>query len=218
MPDINPEYFEALAREQRNRYLAYCDDAPALDLRLRTGHRFPFPSVALRWRHVLDLLRSGNAFLSGEAAMAGDFEEILWALHPYYRTVRGCYANLRAQDPRPLPLYSWLSRRLIRVVARQLSLPASEKIIRLRLRDAQQDRPALGSDGDEEQSLAAPTLNHFDYVAGRLALAGWSRPAVLEENVAYTYQVLRASDLMAGKGDRYVPPSAQLLRFAPSRS
>lgn len=217
MPEINPAYFDAVAHEERNRYRAYLDRAPALELPLRGGRQFQFPVVTLRWRHVLDLLHSGNAFLTGEIPLAGDFEELLWRLHPYFRTPDGHYVNLRPQAPRPLALYSWLSRLLIRIVAAQLVRPGAEKIIRLRLRDAQQDRPSDGeSSQTEEVSAAAPTLSQLDLVATRLGLAGWSRAAILDENVAFTYQVLRAADLLEGKADQYVPPSAKLLKFVPA--
>lgn len=217
MPEINPAYFDAVAREERNRYRAYLDRAPALELPLRSGGHFAFPIVTLRWRHVLELLQSGNAFLSGQEPLPGDFEELLWRLHPFFRTTSGHYANLRPHDLRPLALYSFLARILIRIAAAQLIRPAAEKVIRLYFRDAQQDRPSANEgSGAEEASAAAPTLTQLDLIAGRLGLAGWSRAAILEENIAYTYQILRTADLLEGKGDQYVPPSAQLLKFVPA--
>jgi hypothetical protein len=198
----NAAFVAAQAAEERNRLMAWLDRAPDLSLRTRGGRVLVFPVLTLRWRHVLTLLRSGNAFVSTATPAAGDVAEILWLLHPWH-PANGGRAFLRVR----------LARVLVEVLSVFVSLPHAERELRTLLRDAFQDREQFPRPRDEEPSPLEPTLTQFDAVARHFILAGWTREQLLESGVAFTLQVLRAQGLAEGRSDNFVPPSAGLLKM-----
>lgn len=196
----NAAFVAAQAAEERNRLLAWLDRAPDLALRTRGGGTLVFPVLTLRWRHVLTLLRSGNAFVSSGPVAPGDVAEFLWLLHPWHPE-NGRRAFLRRR----------LARVLVEVLSVFVSLPHAERALRALVLAAFQDRETFPKPRDEEPSPLEPTLTQFDAVARHFILAGWTREQLLESGVAFTLQVLRAHGLAEGRADNFVPPSASLL-------
>lgn len=216
-PTTDSPFLQQRAREERNRLLAYCERL-TLELPLTGGRRFPFPLVVLRWHHVLALLRSGNAFFTALEPRPGDFLELLWLLHPHHPANRALAARSPfAHRPSPFtaPVYAWLSRLVLHAAAAQLQLAPAEKILRLHLRDAFQDREGSPRDPDApEPGPLEPTVTDFDLVSARFAAAGYTRERFLAAPVAWTLQVLRVEGLRdPRRRDHFIPPSASLLRL-----
>lgn len=210
---LNTEYRRAVDHERRNRLLAYLHFAPDFQLPLRIRRSFAIPCVTLRWWHVLELQRTGNAFLTSLEPAKGDFIEILWLLHPYYRTAYGTFPNLPAGARRPLRLYVVLTRWIIRMACRQLVAGAAERIIRLRVQDAFQDRATPPE--EENPSELAPTIQQLDLIGAQLSHL--TRDQLLNESVARTLQIGRVNGILEGRGDDYVPPSARLIKLPPKK-
>lgn len=215
MPEVNQAFFEARAAEARRRMLAYVLHAPAIDIPLRGGGTAIFPVVTLRWRHMFELLRSGNALASGGLRpLLGDVFEFLWRLHPYYRSPAGNWPNLTSYDRRPGWLRTRLSHWLVRRAVARIDLAAAESLLRARIREAFQDSPK--NNDNQAPSALAPDLSMFDYASHFFAAAGWTREQILEEHVAWTFQVMRADDIMNGREDRHAADSNKLLRLEPA--
>lgn len=212
-PAANSAFAAAIAHEERNRLLAYVPRR-FVEIPLRRGIAFPFPIVSLRWRHVLELLRSGNAFVTAAPAQPGDIAELLWLLHPHHPGNRSLLPSDASRLT--LPLYAWLSRVVVEIACAQVALGAAEVALRSLIRDAFQDREHSGAPVGEEPSALEPTLTQLDTVSERFARAGYTVDQVLAAPVAWTLQVIRAEGLRdPERRDNFVPPSARLLRLEP---
>ena len=202
---MNPAFTTAVAREDQLTLLAHLPYAPPL---------LGVTIVPLAWRHVLELTLRRNAFFAGLAPLKGDVAELLWHLHPYFRTGDGRFPNLPPGARRPTRLGVWLTRRAVAQHCAKIDLVEAERVIRTWKDEQFMDAPQGRT---EKQILAASSplaarVDQVDAVASILVFrAGYSRDAVLASGVAWTLQILRAEGISNGEQNRYIRPSAELI-------
>jgi hypothetical protein len=208
---------ELLARENRARLRAYDPIALPLALPDRRGRSLVFPLATLTWRHCRDLAKADNAFfIPGTVPQRGDYYELLWRLHPYFRSASGRYANLPRDDRRPGPFRSWLSRKLVWIYCWNLDLVASEIPVRLRLQESRNDQPAAKrrDAGTDLLAQLAP-VNALDDAAEYLTARGFGLEDFLDCPVAVSYQLQRRELIAAGKAELFISEAGKLLEFEP---
>jgi hypothetical protein len=208
---------EVLARENRARLRAYDHIQLPLELPGRGGRALVFPLATLTWRHCRDLAKLDNAFfVPGATPQRGDYFELLWRLHPYYRSDAGRYANLPRDDRRPGPFRSWLSRKLVLLACWNLDIVAAEIPLRLRLKEARNDQPAVQRKdaGTDLLSQLAP-VNALDDAAEFLTGRGLNFEEVLDFPVAVFYQIQRRQIIGEGKAELFLSEAGKLLEFEP---
>lgn len=208
----DPRTFEqARAEEELNALLAHLPYARPL---------LGVPVVPLRWAHELELGLSGNALFVNIAPLRGDFEELLWRLHPYFTSPDGCMPNLRPGARRPGRLTVFLTRLFIWLTARRLEVHAAEIEVRDWLAAHRQDEP--GGSTSEEGEAGAPSrlaerVNQFDSISEHFSEScGYTPEQILQLGVAWSWQHYRVGALASGDpklANRFIRPSAALVKF-----
>jgi hypothetical protein len=206
---------EVLARENLARVRAYGPLQPPVVLPGRRGP-LTFPLATLTWRHCRDFAEVDNAFfIAGAVPARGDYFEVLWRLHPYYRSASGRYPNLPRDDARPGPFRSWISRKLLWLACWNLDLVAAEVPLRLRLNEAWGDRPARRRGGSEDLLSQLAPVNALDDAFEFLSARGWNLEEFLDSPVALFYQIQRRLLIGEGKADLFLSAAGELLEFEP---
>ncbi|MFA5262355.1 MAG: hypothetical protein WC378_00920 [Opitutaceae bacterium] len=209
-------FTEALAKEQRNRAVAWL------------GVPVPLCGALVQLltpRHILELSFSGNAFFAGKKPLLADVFDLLWRLSPAYR-----YAAIpklidllrKAQRIGFHPLIvlvrcaylgSYRSARYYHLLERHvatLDLFAAEAEIQAWLSSQHQDLPAVDKREDEIIKPLRPRVYWMDSIIERFWRDYNSPPAqTIDMPIAALLQVIRQSNIV--HGEDVIDPSAAFL-------